>query len=493
MVRRRTTRLLGAATGGLLVAAFAPTAVAGADSYEILPDPTSTEVVTGFFGSPITPPAVVNSFQGQQVFELFDKTTNQVVGTFDADESTNSSLYGAANQLLLVTNDLTGTTGTASGDIPPVGSVINIADFGHGYETIYSDLASTDGDVITKELITPFGTSSSPGYFDAALGHGILSADTTPVQFTDGYYWAPATGVDENITSVTGLPPADIAIEGNQLFSVYDAASDQALGSFQGLVTNTSDFVLNITEEIYVTQDISGTVGTAPGDTPPVGTLMNVFYFADPKIYNVYEVTPTDSGNVISDTLVTPFGDFNIPLPYDATSALDVSSFTLPNGESIVPVGNEIIAGVNGVPPVDSAFHGYQEFALDDASGHTIGTFDADVATTTGIFGSLGNSSEAVLVTADSGATGTAAGDLPPVGSEFDIVTHPLGFETIYSDLVSSSSANVISETLVTPWGDFPVHTSTDLAAHLGDSTFFVPAGLGELSTWLGELMPNLF
>lgn len=465
----------------MLSAAILPSAVAVADSYEILPDPNSTEVVTGFFGSPITPPAVANSFQGQQVFELFDKTTNQVVGTFDADESINSSLYGAGNQLLLVTNDLTGTTGTASGDVPPVGSVINIADFGHGYETIYSDLASTDGDVITKELITPFHTFSSPGYFDAALGYGILSADTTPVQFTDGYNWAPATGVDENITSVTGLPPADIAIEGNQLFNVYDAASDQALGSFQGLVTNTSDFVLNLTEEIYVTQDISGTVGTAAGDTPVVGTLMNVFYFADPKIYNIYEVTPTDSGNVISDTLVTPFGDFNIPLPYDATSAMDVSSFTLPNGESIVPVGNEIIVGVNGVPPVDSSFHGYQEFALEDASGHTIGTFDSDVASTTGLFGNLGNSSEAILVTADSGTAGTAAGELPPVGSEFDIVFHPAGIETIYSDLVSSTGANVISETLVTPWGDFSVPTSMDLAAHIADGWFFVPSGLGEL------------
>ncbi|BBX45475.1 hypothetical protein MCOO_14900 [Mycobacterium cookii] len=466
----------------MLVAACLPTAVSVADSYQILPEPGSVEQITGFFGSPVTPPAVVNSFQGQQVFELFDKTTGQVVGTFDADESTNSSLYGAANQLLLVTNDLTGTAGTGSGDVPPVGSIINIADFGHGYQTIYAALASTDGDVVTKYLTTPFGTSSSPGYFDAALGHGILSADTQPVQLADGYYWAPATGIDENITSVGGLPPADIAIEGNQLFNVYDAANDHATGAFQALVTNTSDLVFNTTEEIYVTQDISGTAGTAAGDTPPVGTLMNVFYFADPQIYNLYEVTPTSSGNVISDTLVTPYGDFNIPLPYDATSAMDVHSFTLPtNGESIVPVGTEVLAGVNGVPPVDSSFHGYQEFALEDASGHTIGTFDGDVATTTGLFGNFGNSSEAILVTADSGNVGTAAGELPPVGSEFDVVYHPFGFETIYSDIVSTTGANVISETLVTPWGDFSMPTSMDLAAHLADSVLLVPGGLGEL------------
>ncbi len=61
----------------------------------------------------------------------------------------------------------------------------------------------------------------------------------TPVQLTDGYYLAPATGVTENITSVTGLPPVDIAVEGNQLFDVYDAATDQPVGAFEGVVTNT--------------------------------------------------------------------------------------------------------------------------------------------------------------------------------------------------------------------------------------------------------------
>jgi hypothetical protein len=41
-------------------------AVAFADSDEIIPDPTSTEVVTGFFGEPATPPAVAGSAEGQQ-------------------------------------------------------------------------------------------------------------------------------------------------------------------------------------------------------------------------------------------------------------------------------------------------------------------------------------------------------------------------------------------------------------------------------------------
>lgn len=252
----------------MLGVAFLPMAVAFADSYEIIPDPSSTEEITGFFGEPATPPAVAGSIQGQQVFEVFDTTTDKTVGTFDADESTNPSLYGAANELLLVTKDLSGTAGTATGDTPPVGSVIDIANYGGGYETIYSALASPNGDVVTDSGTNPLGAGSVPATYDVAAGLGTDSVDATPVRLTDGYDLAPATGVTENITSVTGFSPADIAVEGNQLFDVYNAAGDQATGAFDGEVTNTSDVLLNYTEEILVTNDVSGTVGSAAGRLP---------------------------------------------------------------------------------------------------------------------------------------------------------------------------------------------------------------------------------
>jgi hypothetical protein len=479
LVRRRIGRRLGAAVGALLGAAFLPTAVAFADSYEIIPDPSSTEEITGFFGEPTTPPAVAGSVEGQQVFEVFDATTDKPVGTFDADESTNPSLYGAANQLLLVTNDLSGTAGTATGDTPPVGSVFDIANYGNGYETIYSDLASPNGDVITDSWMNPFGSGSIPATYDVAEGLGTDSVDAQPVHLTDGFDFAPATGVTENITSVAGFSPADIAVEGNQLFDVYNAASDQATGSFDAEVTNTSDVLLNYTEEILVTNDVSGTVGTAAGDTPPVGSLYNVFYiFGDSSFYNLYSVTPSSSGNVVSDVLVSPYGDITLPLSfYDATTATAVDSITIPSDdESIVPVGSEQISGVNGVPPLNSAVEGYQQFDLDNASGNTIGTFDADVTTTTGVFG---NYSEALLVTADSGT----AGDLPPVGSEFDVDSFGFGYETVYSDLVSTTGANVISETLVTPMGDLAINPTMDIAANVPDGVFFVPTGLADLAS----------
>jgi hypothetical protein len=449
-------------------------AVAFADSYEIIPDPSSTELITGFFGAPATPPGVAGSVQGGQVFDVFDKTTGQTVGTFDTDESTQPSLYGAAHEYLLVTDDLSGTAGTATGDTPPVGSVIDIADYGHGYETIYSALAGSDGDVLTKTLITPFGTESMPAYYDVAAGLGSHTVDDTPLQLTDGDYLAPATAATENISAMTGVAPADIAVEGNDLFDVYNGVNDQAMGAFEADVTNTSDVLFNYTEEVFVTQDVSGTVGTGAGDTPAVGTLYNVFYLlGSHSFYNLYSVTPSSSGNVVSDTLVSPYGEIKIPIPWDATTATTVNSFTIPtDGESIIPVGSEQILGLNGVPPLDSSVQGYQEFEFDNASGTPIGTFDADVTTATGLFG---NSSEALLVTADSGTAGLTAGDLPPVGSVFDVNSYGSGFETIYSDLVPTNGANVITETFVTPFGDFALNPFMDLAANVPEGSFFIP------------------
>jgi len=196
-------------------------------------------------------------------------------------------------------------------------------------------------------------------------------------------------------------------------------------------------------------------------------------------------VTPSSSGDVVSDTLVSRYGDVAIPISfYDASGAMTVNSFTVPSdNESIVPVGSEQISGVNGVPPLDSSVQGYQEFDVDNMSGDAIWTFDADVTTANGFFG---NSSEALLVTADSGTAGTAAGDLPPVGSVFDVDSYGGGYETIYSDLVSTTGANVISETFVTPLGDFAIHPAFDLAANAADSSFFIP-------TWLADPASNLF
>jgi hypothetical protein len=128
----------------------------------------------------------------------------------------------------------------------------------------------------------------------------------------------------------------------------------------------------------------------------------------------------------------------------------------LAGGYDFVPGGTETFTGVGGVPPLDVVIQGTQNF--DATGGDSAGSFGADVSNASTPFG-IGD--EALLVTSDT--PGTAAGDLPPVGSEFNIFTFGnSGFENVIADLASPTAggANVVSDTLVTPLGDFAIPLS---------------------------------
>jgi hypothetical protein len=474
MNRRRITPVLGAAAGGLLGAAFLPAAVAFADSYQIIPDPGSTEDVTSFYGVITTPPAVTG-VEGEQEFDVVDTTTNTVVGKFDALEgNTNeASLLGGTNEELLVTSDVSGNVGTTAGDTPPVDSVIDIYNYYGVFQSVYSAVPTASGDVVSYDWGSALGDIPVSSNYNAAAGIAGGTLDQHNLPLADGYYFAPAVGSSESFTGITGLSPYDVAVQGEQVFDVYNSAGVQ-VGTFDGDVTNTSDEFGNYTEAVLVTSDgTASTVGTAAGDVPPVDSVFNIFYHGNNDDYNIYSAMPSASGDAISDTLVTPFGDYAIPTTFDAETASDTSSLDLPGGDSFVPVGTEQLAGINGLPPLDVAIQGYQQFDVDNSTGTQIGSFDADVATHSDL---LGNYSEAILVTNDTaGTVGTGTGDVPPVGSEFDILYHGnSGFATIYSDL-ASPSGDVLSETFVTPFGDFTIPTALDPSAGLTADSFVDP------------------
>uniref|UniRef100_UPI0031CFDE03 hypothetical protein n=1 Tax=Mycobacterium sp. TaxID=1785 RepID=UPI0031CFDE03 len=82
--------------------------------------------------------------------------------------TTSTSVYDETTETLLVTS--------ATGDAPAAGSMIDVANYGYGFETVYSDLVSPTGSsVITDTIVTPFGEFALPTTFDAASG---LTADT---------------------------------------------------------------------------------------------------------------------------------------------------------------------------------------------------------------------------------------------------------------------------------------------------------------------------
>jgi hypothetical protein len=427
-------------------------AVGFADDYTFVPEPGSgsPEPVTGIFGLLTAPPATGGSIQETQPFEFYDTTTG-ATGTVHAEANIFTDPFGGSNQEFLITSG--DTTGT---DIPPAGSMFDTftLGFGTGLENVYSDIP---GAGVTDTLETPFGSLSIPfPFFDAAAVPGSNVGNSAFEQY---YGLFPATGSTDVPSAITGDPPLDVAIQGSQTFDTGPEST------FQAATFNTSDLFANTSEALLVTKDISGVSGTAPGDVPPVGSVFNVIniFGNDSGFQDIYSAIPSANGDVVSDSLVTPFGNIPIPITYDA-AAIPTVTVPLTGGYDFVPSTTpETLTGVGGVPPLDAVIQGTQTF-VNATGGVPDGSFGADVSTASTPFGI---DDEALLVTSDT--SGTVAGDVPPVGSEFNIFTFgDSGFENVISDLASTTSggAGVVSDTLVTPLGDYSIPLS-ELALEL--------------------------
>jgi hypothetical protein len=452
MHRPRFTRTLGTAAGGLLGIAVLPVAVAFADSYEIVPVPGSSETLTGVYGLENTaPPSESGSIQGTQEFEVLDTTSNQVAGTFYADESNSSDISGDTNTELLVTQDVSGPIGTSAGDTPAVGSIIDTYSYpGDEFGYVYTDYPNSTP---TETLTSGFGDFPFTSTYDALASESDTSVP--PIQL-NGVDTIVPVGT-ETYNAVSGAAPYDTDIQGSQLFDVENS-NGTVIGSFDGYVTTTTDAAGTNTEAILVTHDVSGTAGTAAGDVPAVGSVIDSIDYEEgayPEIYTDL-VSTTGGANVISNIHTSPFGDFSVPTTLDAVSAESDSSPIPFDGGDITPAGTETFTGINGLPPADVAIQGTQAFDVSDSAG--TGTFDADVTTTATT--AYDETTETLLVT-------SSTGDAPAAGSVIDVANYGYGFETVYSDLVSSGGSSVITDTVVTPFGDFAIPTTFDASSSL--------------------------
>ncbi len=341
MTRRRITRTLGAAVGGLLGAAYLPAAFAFADDIVITPDPSSTELVTGFYGlhNVTTPPALPGTVQEEQLFDYTDNTTTQS-GTFYGYESIDQ--LNRNNDLYLVGQDQDGATNPLN-----PGSLIDIQDQGTS-ETIYSDLTSASGgnDVSTETQVTASGVAHTqaekfdPSHFlaDKYVDSNVPFADSN-VPLTDGYTMVPigpdgtTVGGGDDITAINGLDPLDIDAQGSQEFALEDP-SGNVVGTFDAVQTDTGDTWGNYSEELLVTQDLTGTAGTAPGDVPPVDSVFNAFFHASGEKYNLYADLPSSNGTDDITYSAMNHGkesDLTTKSDVDAIKALDLNKFEVPS------------------------------------------------------------------------------------------------------------------------------------------------------------------
>ena len=190
------------------------------------------------------------------------------------------------------------------------------------WNILYSAIPSDSGSVITTKIATPFGDLHIPSLLDAATvpDYGSL---TVP-----GKYNFVADGGVTPI-GVNGLPPADVEIQGYQKFNAVDEDGHQK-GSFDAQVVTTWIPFNIYSKAILVTNVTAGTIGTGPGDMPPVGSQFNFLYFGDTGFGLFYSAVPSDTGDIVTFKIVTPFGDIPIPARYDAIKGLEGAEYVNP-------------------------------------------------------------------------------------------------------------------------------------------------------------------
>jgi hypothetical protein len=277
--------------------------------------------------------------------------------------------------------------------------------------------------------------------------------------------------------SLTTPPSVSGSIQGHNVFDYNDVTTGNG-GEFNGVESTSTDGFGDVNQLVYVASDISGT------DAPSAGSVFDTSNIGYGAFVNVYSDIYSPSGDTITDTVETPFGNYTIPTTFDAAEidVADAGGVTIGigyvgNGDIIEPAGSQTVSAITGIPPLFIAYQGSEPFYVDGSESPAFtgaNTFTQDV---------LGTYTEAVLVTSDAkdATVGTAGGDVPAAGSIFNTIDYG-GIQNVYSDLTSTTGgADVITDTLDTPSGDYIIPITFDAAKAETTSALNLPDG-GELT-----------
>ena len=315
--------------------------------------PPLLEIGGSSLGNPDIPG---DNFATQSFDVLSGGSSSTELGTITTGEDV-TNLLGLTNTQLIVTGATPTGDGTAS-ELPTVGSVYDAFNLGHGYENVYTAIPGLDGakDTVTDTLVTPFGNinlDSLFGNIDAAAplspgdaftgleaGDSSIGADAFTIGGTTFDPTLAATGAEgyDTVFAIIGAPPL-LEIGGGtpdlgggfilpiapQDFTVYDSTGTE-VGNIVGNQDVTE--LLGLTNTEFTVASVTAAAGES-GSTalPALGSVYDVFNVGD-GIENVYTAIPGAAGaaDTVSDTLVTPWGDFNLDslvAGIDAASALD--------------------------------------------------------------------------------------------------------------------------------------------------------------------------
>lgn len=265
----------------------------------------------------------------------------------------------------------------------------------------------------------------------------------TPTLHVGGVDFVPSS--TRQITSFYGrwtyLPGAPSLVQGRQQFDVVDPDTGQTVGSFDALVSRGTG--IDYTAMLVTSSDARN------GSTkvPPVGSVLSDFRAG--RIGLAYSAIPAQSGDVVSLTITTPSGHLSLHVPLDAAKGIadrtvDNRPIELGNGFSIAPAdpAGETLTGISGILPLFTTVQGRQKFSMYDPAGAAVGSFDGVFTTTSDVIGTY---TQALMVTGNDGTNvGTSAGQIPPVGSVYNVIYRESDAHFyLYSSLPSASGTQV--------------------------------------------------
>ncbi len=325
---------------------------------------------------------------------------------------------------------------------------------------------------------------------------GIFGGDPTP-----GYESIFPTFFNAPLLSIGSDNALGILQTGSQQFTVSDHTGT-TLGTIDTQVNDQNLLGINTAQFTVVGNDpAAGLTEAQAAALPTDGTVYSITNLGS-GFANVYEAIPNADGtaaSTITDTLVTPFGDVNVPTSYDAIAPLSpatplealgdtsgaagasANAFTIgsatfdpgadgfstplvPNVFSVAPLLNF------GAGSLDISGSGAPE-ATQDFEVFTNGADAGQVQTSLMYSDLLGLNSTQFTV---EGVTPTGdATELPTVGTVYSVTDLGSGYENIYEAIpnADNTAASSISDTLITPFGNIDLSTPYDAIARLDPAT----------------------
>jgi hypothetical protein len=416
-----------------------------------------------------------------------------------------------------------------------------------GPDTVTDTLVTPSGDINLNSLFGSIDAAAPlqpgdafTGLADSAVAKDAFTiggytldpvSDTGPTA-TEGFTPVDSTAGAAPLLNIGGVSLSDPSVSGdsldNQDFTVYDGTGSNA--SDVGTITTGEDVtnLLGYTNtELVVTGSTaaSGDTSSQAADLPATGTVLDAFNLGN-GYENVYTATPGSSGTV-TDTLVTPYGNTNLDSLFGSINAANPlqpgDAFTgLQAGDSSISsdafsIGSTTFDPINasgaegfdpvtqtvGVPPLLNLGGGTlsipgvniplatQDFNVYDGTGASA-TEVGSIVGNEDVTNLLGLTNTEFTVAS---VTGTST-DLPSVGSVYDVFNLGNGIENVYTAIAGASgSADTVSDTLVTPWGDLNLDSllgDIDAASALDPGDAFT-AGLDAASAAATTIDPLAF